>query len=216
MRSFGIILICYFTIVSNLYADAVNNRFKYPFYFGLTGGYGTTTWQGLVPPAKKQSFAMAMSTPKYVNESGALWGLFVGYEFIPYFALEVAYMRYPDAKITFDEESIFTFDHEGATDFITKTETVSLMGKIMMIIPHSDIRAYSSLGIAEVHRNDEMNDHWMGSPTFGAGLNYNFTEHLMGELGAIYTAGKGQSELNPVENYFPFVYGFFFRLAYRL
>lgn len=210
------LFMCYFTMISNLYADSANNKFKYPFYLGVTGGYGWTTWEGLVPPPEKQNIAMAMSTPTYVNEGGGLWGLFAGYELIPYFALEASYLKYPNAKVVFDPDSIFSFEHDGVTDFITKTETISLMGKIMMIIPHTDIRAYSSLGMADVHRYDQINDHWILSPTFGAGFNYNFTEHVMGEFGAIYTAGRGQSELNPVEDYFPFVYGVFFQLAYRL
>lgn len=73
-----------------------------------------------------------------------------------------------------------------------------------------------ALGLAEVHRSDEINTHWIGSPAFGAGLNYNFTDHIMGEFGANYTAGKGKSELNPVEDYFPFIYSVFFRLTWRM
>jgi hypothetical protein len=34
-------------------------------------------------------------------------------------------------------------------------------------------------------------------------------------VGAVYSAGKGVSELNPVEDYFPFLYSVFIRLAYR-
>jgi hypothetical protein len=212
---FWLFIVCGLTANSHVYAENVN-KFKYPFYIGVTGGYGRTTWQGLVPPEKRQSLAMAMSTPKYVNEGGALWGLFAGYEFLPSLALEASYMRYPDAKVEFDSASIFSFERNGLTQFITKTETVSLMGKIMMIIPHTDIRAYSSLGLAEVHRCDQINNHWRGSPTFGAGFNYNVTQHVMGELGAVYTAGFGQAELNPAEDYYPFLYSVFFRLAYRL
>lgn len=215
IRSLYLVVLCYLLAVGIVHADTSSNKYKYPFYIGALGGYGWTTWQGLVPPENKQNIAIAMSTPKNVTEGGALWGLFAGYEFFPYFALEMAYMRYPNAKVSFDEDSIFTFEHDGLTSFTTKTETVSLMGKIMMFIPRTDIRAYSSLGLAEVHRSDEINEHWVGSPTFGAGFNYNATEHIMAELGAVYTAGKGVSELNPVEDYFPFIYSVFIKLAFR-
>jgi hypothetical protein len=195
---------------------AVNtDKFKYPFYAGITGGYGCTTWQGLVPPDSKQNDAMVMSTPKFVEEGGVLWGVFAGYEFLPYFALEASYLRYPDATINFDSMSIFTYENEGVTSFTTKTETVSLMGKIMMMIPRTDIRVYSSLGLAEVHRSDMITNHWKGSPTFGAGLNYNFTPRIMGEFGGVYSAGQAQSELNPVMDYYPFLYSVYLRLAYR-
>lgn len=191
------------------------NKFKYPFYVGLSGGYGWTTWGGLVPPKNKQNFAMSMSTPTFVNEGGALWGAFAGYEILPTAAIEAAYMRYPNAKVTFDSTSLFTFVHNGRTYFTTRTEVVSLMGKIMLIIPRTDIRLYSSLGAAEVHRTDRLKDHWLLSPSFGAGVNYNVNECVMVELGASYAAGRGEPELSPAEDYFPFVYSVFLRLAYR-
>lgn len=191
------------------------NKFKYPFYFGVTGGYGWTTWQGLVPPPNRANAAIVMSTPTNVLEGGPLWGLFAGYEFLPYFALEASYLRYPDATVNFDPSSIFSFEHNGMTSFDTKTETVSVMAKVMMFIPRTEIRAYSSFGVGEVHRYDQLNNHWIISPTFGLGLNYNFTARIMTEVGAVYTAGKGQSELNPVQDYFPFLYSAFLQAAYR-
>lgn len=196
------------------YASA--NTVPHPFYFGVSGGYGWTTWQGLVPPRNRQNAAMAMSTPTYVTEGGALWGLFLGYELLPSFALEWAYFHYPNANVTFASDSIFSFEHNGMTQFTTKTETVSLIAKIIMEIPKTNIHAYSGLGLAEVHRSDELNDHWIGRPTFAVGLNYPITERVISELGANYTAGQGQSELNPVEDYFPFLYSVFLRLAYRV
>src|SRR3990167_6469109 len=194
----------------------VNDKFKYPFYLGITGGYGATTWEGLVPSKDNQNFAISMSTPQYVTEGGAIWGVVAGYEFVPYFALEAEYVRYPNATVTFDPSSLFTFEHDGLTAYVTHTETVSLMGKIMLIIPSTDIRAYSSLGVAEVHRSGLVNEGWITSPTFGAGFNYNFTDHVMSEFGANYTAGRGESELSPADDYFPFLYSVFLRLAYRL
>ena len=78
---------------------------------------------------------------------------------------------------------------------------------------HGCSRLFKSAG--QKHRSDQVNEHWIGRPSFGAGFNYNFTDHIMGELGAMYTAGQGQAQLNPVENYFPFLYSFFARVAYR-
>jgi hypothetical protein len=89
------------------------------------------------------------------------------------------------------------------------------MAKIMMVIPTTTIRAYSSIGLAEVHRSDEIKDLWMGRPNFGVGFNYDITDHIMAEIGGTYTAGQGQSELNPVQDYFPFLYSIIARIAYR-
>src|SRR5579863_8806230 len=86
-------------------ASLSNDNFNHPFYVGILAGYGTTTWQGLVPEENKQNLALCLSTPIHVTEGGVVWGLYAGYEFIPYFALEASYMRYPNAKINFDPES---------------------------------------------------------------------------------------------------------------
>jgi Outer membrane protein beta-barrel domain len=207
--------VCVLYSSSAIGSHSVNSISDNHFYIGVTGGYGWTTWGGLVPSKNNQNLAISISTPKFVNEGGALWGGFAGYEFYPYFDLEFAYMRYPNDKITFDPSSIFSFDHDGLTDFITHTETFSLMVKIMLMIPKTCIKAYSSFGAAEVHRKDQINNHYRTSPTFGLGLDYNVTPHIMTELGANYVAGYGESELNPAQDYFPFLYSVFFRLAYR-
>lgn len=196
-------------------AAPVCDNFCHPIYAGFTGGYGSTTWEGLVPAENKRNLAMAMSTPIDVTEGGALWGLFAGVEITPYFALEAAYNRYPNAKVRFDQDSIFTFDNNGASYFTTHTETLSASGKIMLVIPRTRVRVYSSAGIAAIHRWDKISDRNRGTPTFGLGLNYTITDQIMTELGMSYTAGYGASELEPVNDYMPFLYSGFLRLAYR-
>lgn len=191
------------------------NAFNYPFYAGIMGGYGKTTWKGLVPPKSQSSTAMMFSTPIKVNEGGGIWGIFVGYEPIPYFGIEASYNRYPNAKVEFDPTSLFVFKHDGHTDLNTHTETVALMAKIMMFIPCTDIRIFSSVGPSGTHRYDQVYDYWRLTPRFGAGINYNFTDHLMAELGANYTAGFGQSELDPAEHYMPFLYSAYLQFAAR-
>ena len=196
-------------------AEALDDgTFQHPLYIGATGGYGSTTWAGLVPAEENQNLAISLSTPIEVKEGGGVWGFFAGYEWTPYFALEAAYMRYPDAHVTFDPISLFSFINEGLDGFTTRTETVSAMAKIMLLIPNTHMRLYSSLGVAGVHREDMLKDRWRSSPTFGAGFNYHFAEHFMAEIGGNYTAGYGESQLNPTDVYFPFLYSGFVRLAY--
>ena len=190
--------------------------FPHPLYLGGIAGYGATTWEGLVPSPLNQNMAMNTSTPVMVREGGAVWGFFAGYELSPYFALEANYMRYPNAMISFDEESIFAFDNDGLIELNTSTATLSVMGKIMLIIPDTKVRAYSSFGAAEIHRWDDMTENKRLSPTFGLGLNYTIYDHVMMELGANYTAGYGESELNPAKDYVPFLYSGFLKLGYRI
>jgi hypothetical protein len=186
---------------------------QFPFYLGISGGYGTTTWNQLV--SRNQTAAMVLATPIRADEGGATWGIFGGYEFNPSFALEASFLRYPTAKIYFDPMSLFAFDH-GSTVLSTKTETLSLSGKFMVRLPHTAIRAYSSAGAAGIHRDDYVTKAWILGASFGVGFNYNINTHLMGEIGSTYTTGSGQSELDPAEHYLPFTYAIFARLAYRL
>ncbi len=194
---------------------ASDNAFQYPFYIGAIGGYGATTWVGLVPPKEKQNLAMSLTTPIEVDEGGAVWGFFGGYEVSPFFAIEASYMKFLDARVVFDEGSLFSFDNDELLEFTTRTETVNLMGKIMLIIPKTNIRLFSSIGATGIHREDLLRDEWRLRPTFGVGFNYNFTPHVMGEIGGNYTAGYGEAEINPTESYFPFLYSVTMRLAYR-
>lgn len=197
-------------------SEAKDEPFQYPLYIGITGGYGSTTWQNLVPPKENQNLAMSLSTPKVVGEGGIVYGVFGGYEFSPYFALEASYMRYPDAEVSFDEMSLFTFINNGETKFTTHTETLNIIGKLMLIIPRTKVRAFSSFGVANEHRRDILYHDWHLSPTFGVGFNTNVAPRLMLEVGANYTAGYGEAQLNPTEVYVPFLYSVFLRLAFRL
>ena len=196
--------------------DLLHERYRYPLYAGVSGGYGSTTWGGLVPAESNQNIAISISAPTAASEGGAVWGLFAGYEFTPFFAIETSYMKYPSATLSFDEMSLFAFDHNERTTFNTHTDTGAFIGKIMLVIPRTTIRAFSSAGVADVHRKDEINEVWRVSPTFGVGFNYNLTPHVMFEITNNYTAGYGESEIDPVKDYIPFLYSVFVRLAYRV
>lgn len=186
-----------------------------PFYFGVIGGYGSTTWEGLVPSRSNQNSALNLSTPVKVAEGGALWGLLTGIEFIPAFAIEVNYLNYSDARVLFDATSLFSFEHDDLLTLNSKTETLSLMAKVMLPIANTAFRFYSSAGAAGIHRADIVIDDWRLSPTFGVGLNYRFGKHLMAELGGNYTAGYGESQLSPTDSFYPFLYSITGRLAFR-
>jgi opacity protein-like surface antigen len=194
-----------------------DDKFRYPFYVGIASGYGSTIWSGLIPPPNKLSATLALSTPIEVTEGGTIWGFFAGYEIIPQFAVETSYTRYPLAKISFSTRSIFSFQNHGRVSFSTMTDSYSLVGKFMVIIPRTTVRVYSDAGVAAVHRADIDTpvNHWRASPTFGVGLNYNFSPRVMADLGANYTGGYGESELTPANDYVPFLYSVYLRLGYR-
>ena len=188
---------------------------QHPFYIGAIGGYGSTTWQGLVPSKENQNIALKLSTPINVEEGGSTWGIMTGYEFTPFFAIEANYIHYNDANVNFDPISLFSFLHDGLETLPTKTESISLMGKLMVPIPHSKMKIFSSAGVAGVHRKDIAVNGWRPGPSFSAGVNYSFTEKIMGEVAGNYTAGYGESQLSPVDTYFPFLYSVTVHLIYR-
>ncbi len=204
-----------FSSISAAYAvDKSEQLFSHPFYFGGVGGWGSTTWQGLVPKAENQNWAISLSTPVAVEEGGGVWGLTLGYELTPSFAFEANYMAFPDAKITFDEYSLYSFQ-ENSLILNTKTQTASLSAKLMLIVPKTSVRLFSSAGVAGVFRQDQINNSYRVSPTFGFGINVLLTERILAEIGTNYTAGYGESEINPVLDFVPFLYSVFAKVAFR-
>lgn len=210
-------LSCFFTssIINARSTPKVDDVFEYKAYVGAMGGYGSTLWDGLVPTNDNQNAAMNISTPTAVNEGGGVWGLVLGYEITPYFALEANYMHYPKAEVFFDEASLFAFDHDGETSLNTNTDTYSMLAKFMLILPSSNIRVYSSAGAARVERKDFIAEDYRLSPSFGLGVNANLTKRIMAEIGLNYTAGYGESEINPANDYVPFLYSVVAKVAYR-
>src|SRR3990167_10206170 len=140
-----LILVVGFVCKIGVAGTAVDTKdiFKYKFYAGGVGGSGYTTWSGLVPLVENQNNAMSLSTPIQVDEGGGVWGVFAGYEITPFFAIEANYMSFPDAFITFDEDSLFAFEQNGMTVLKSKTRTASAMAKIMLIIPKTSLRIFS-------------------------------------------------------------------------
>lgn len=190
---------------------------KYHWYVGGLAGFGTTTWGALAPnPNLKEYNSLIQSTPTKVSEGGAIYGGLVGYEFSPYFAVEAAYMRYPNAIIHSDPNYSFLVDEYNVSEFSTQTETVNVLAKVMVFVPGTNgVRFYSGIGGAGVHRKDILLDGWKFTPAFALGFNYNFTEHIMAELAGTFTAGYGEPRLIAALGYYPFLYSGQAKLAYR-
>ncbi|WP_454783971.1 hypothetical protein [Legionella sp. WA2024007413] len=205
-----------FLFLSTPYCLAeTENLPHHPFYIGAIGGFGSTTWTGLVPTKENQNVALMLSTPTDVEEGGSVWGVMAGYEFTRYFAIEVNYVHFPEANVFFDPISLFSFEHDGLDTLASQTETLTLMGKLMVPIPHSQMKIFSGAGVAGVHRKDIVVDDWRPGPAFSVGVNYNFTERIMGEIAGSFTAGYGESQLNPADAYYPFLYSIAGHLIFR-
>lgn len=193
-------------------AQAVN----YPWFVGGAVGGGSTTWEGLVPEQSDQNAALNLSTPIQTDEGGFVWGVAAGVEIFKNFQFQMDYTHYPKALITFDKDSLFSIDHEDQTSFSSNTYTWSMQVKFLVPWEASKLRLFSSGGVAWLARRDDLLEQDIVSPTFGLGLNYELSPHTMAELAFSYTAGNGKSELNPAEDFMPFLYAGLFKLYYRM
>lgn len=207
-----------FTIVAlflSMQPIFASNVVENPWFIGGLLGFGSTTWSGLVPPPASQNSAMAMATPVYAEEGGLLWGVAGGVEAFQNFQLQFDYMHYPNANVYFDSFSIFS-ENTGSTQLTSSTYTWSVQGKFLVPWQDTNLRFFAAGGAAWLSRRDELLEQDLVTPTFGLGLNYGFTPHLMGEVAFSYTAGNGQSELSPADHYMPFLYGVFARVFLRM
>lgn len=207
-------MVIFLMSLQQAFADLPRVQDHHNFYIGPMIGYGATTWDILVPANSHSNMAMKLSTPVNAEEGGFAWGVFGGVEINDYFAIESAYTHYPKSTIHFDEISLFSFDHNDRTYFSSETDTINLMAKLMVHVPDTSLRAYSSFGVAGVRRFDELFKTWRISPTFGAGINLKKSTSLMFELGGQYTAGYGESQLSPADRFVPFLYSVFVRMGY--
>ncbi|WP_367606175.1 outer membrane beta-barrel protein [Legionella sp. W05-934-2] len=214
MQKLVFILLIFLGIQGPINAKDARTSENHRFYFGVLGGAGSTTWRGLVPNLENQNMALSISTPIEAKEGGAVWGGFVDYELSPYFAMEANYIRFPNATVTFDPWSLFAFNNHGQTQLTTKTDTLSVLAKVMMKIANSNWRLYSGAGVSRLHRRDFVVDKSSYSPTFIVGMNTPIHPHFLAEISGQYTAGYGESNLNPSDTYMPFLYAIMVKLAY--
>lgn len=196
-------------------APAPDHFCNHPFYFGLGTGFGSTTWYGLIPSRENLNDAILLSTPIRVEEGGAIYGLYSGFEFSPHFAIEAMYWRYPRAKVIFSQDSLFAFDHEDRTEFNTETQNIAIQVKVLLPVADTPFRFFTAAGVAKIYRDDEITKQSLVSPTFSIGFHCDFDPHWLGQFGFNYTAGYGTSEIHPANGYIPFLYSGFLGLAYR-
>lgn len=187
-----------------------------PWFIGAAGGFGSTTWQGLVPNSEHQNSAMSLSTPIDVQEGGGLWGGVAGVEPFQNFQIQFDYLQYPKATVYFDKDSLYSIDNNDSTEFSSTTHTWSIQGKFLVPWEDTKLRLFAGGGVAWMARRDDLLEQDIVTPTFALGLNYLINPRWMVEGVFSYTAGYGESELNPSAHYMPFLYGVFARLMYRL
>jgi len=180
-------------------------------YVGGTLGYGSTDWNQLTCQTCDPDDFLLASVPKSADDSGLAWGFFAGYQINPNFTMELAYTRFARTSVYFVDDNLYDL-----TTLNTNTSSVTLVGKVLVPIMSSGVSGFADAGIAVIHRSDVLTNVSRVEPTFGIGAMYDLSKRILGEIGFQFTPGFGRSEIDPVNDYVPFVYVLYARLAYRV
>lgn len=221
MRIVTAVLLCLLSIKVNAgHASRLPEELTtHPFSLGIMTGYGSTTWGNLVgkhDPEATQFTIDALNDvmPIEANEGGAAWGMFLGYEFSPFFGLEGSYIQYPKATVRFKSGGAFSARHGGLNHFSTKTSTLSLLGRVLINIPNTKVRIYSGTGVASLKRKDVLRDDSIITPNFVLGANYRIEPQVLAEIGAYFTVGHAEVTNESVNEFIPFLYSLMLKVAY--
>lgn len=185
---------------------------KYPLYFGVAGGYGSTNWHQLKGTDPLSKF----NNPRSVKEGGETWGVFAGYQFTNHFAVEAEYYHLHKAELGFGSLSVICPSLSSGCTVTTHTDAVSLMAKYIIPIFNTGLFTFASVGGTWIHRSDRIAETNSNiSPAFGAGIGYPINKHLFIEADFDVLLGHIISETLPVQDYIPFIYAANLKLGYR-
>jgi hypothetical protein len=183
---------------------------KHPLIIGVGTGYGNTDWQFLT---SKNPMAQ-LSSPDSAKDQGIAENLFLAYQFSPRFLLEASFTHFSTSFVHFVKGNIYDPNYNAFT-LKSHTQTINFSSQLSLPIQHSKFFIYSSLGASITHRNDKLNNRWHLGPLFGGGIGYEPTKKTFTEFGFDYTAGYGEAEVNPANDYIPFTYYIYFQVGTR-
>lgn len=186
-----------------------------PFYVGGGIGYGSTDWAP-VSSAHASFIPLEFELPLEAKDSGLLKTLFFGYHVLPQIAIEARYQRYPMTTVYFSKLAEKEYPElAGSTHMDSDTSSLALIAKyFVQFSPQYKITSYADLGGTYIFRQDLIAKISRLTPTFGLGVNYNFTPSIQSAIEFNYTAGYDTAVENPVRSYIPFLYAVEFRLIY--
>lgn len=185
------------------------------FYAGFLLGYGSTDWNQIACHNCVGTMnALALNgTPMSAEDTGFAWGLFVGYQPKPYFAIEGTFVRYKDAYITFSEFNLYPGN---LTDLTSQTHSYSLVMKFLVPLARPNVKAFADAGMVVVHRMDKLANVARVGGSFGVGVMADLSQRVLAEMGFQFSTGFGKSEVLPANDYVPFIYIIYGRLGYRI
>ena len=194
-------------------------------YVGFNLGGGSTEWKYLVDTKDSGGPESTLgATPDSVTEGGPSWGVVIGYLVGKNFAIELQYIDFANSTIVFGNYGVYqqltdcttpSDSSTGTCKMVSKTDAYSLSGKFLVQVGKTHMRAFAAVGGGLVQRTDVINHVSAIAPYMSAGLDYNFNRHWILESGFQYYTGFGASEVDPVDDFIPFAWDAYARLAYQ-
>ena len=192
-------------------AFTATNLFASHYYAGVLGGYGNTNWSRIATSDP----TLSTSLPISADDDGATWGLFVGDDFSQYFGVELRFQHFADSKISFAQYNEYSSEAEGFPAFTMTSTTTSYQLLSKIHVPVSQlVQAYSILGVGATHRSDILRDTTGLAGIFGAGMQYQMSQHVASSFEFDFATGDATVDLKPAQEYIPFLTSFIYKLSY--
>ncbi|MBY0377228.1 MAG: hypothetical protein K2Q33_01525, partial [Gammaproteobacteria bacterium] len=154
------------------------------------------------------------SLPSDAQDSGNVWGFFIGDNIAKNYGVELRYQKFATSKISFTQYN----EYSPAPDFPafsinSETDSYSLLG-ILRIPVNNIIELYSVIGGAYTQRKDPLANVSGIGGVFGGGTRIIFNNHFSSSLEFDFVTGNAPINLRPAESYLPFLTSLNYKLIY--
>ena len=184
-------------------------------YWGVSSGFGSTTWSQIVTPRNDPSDPSrpynpaVLSAPIGAKEGGVAWRVLFGDRLLKNFSVQLEYTHFPRSTFTIAAYSLYPQFKGKSTPTVipTRTDAVDVLGKFYITPPHlMRTHFFADLGVSYTRRRDMLDRGGSLGAVFGCGANYDVSDGYKLTVDAQVNTGYGKSELLPADDYIPFVY----------
>lgn len=185
------------------------------YYAGVLTGYGNTNWSKITT----NNDFLTVSLPNSSNGEGLTWGVFVGDDFNEHFGAELRFQHFADTRVGFAQYNDYaTPDVNGvaqAFSMTSVTTSMQLLSRMRVAVNQAKtLQAYSVLGVSATHRSDTLRQGTGVGGVFGAGMQYQMTQHFASSLEFNFVTGDASVDLKPAVAYIPFLTSFIYKVSY--
>lgn len=206
---------CFSLALGLVAALTATNSLASHYYAGVLTGYGNTNWSRITT----NNDFLTVSLPSSSNGEGVTWGVFVGDDFSEHFGAELRFQHFADTRVDFAEFNNYaTPAADGiapAFNMTSVTTSIQLLSRMRVAINHAKtLQAYSVLGASATHRSDVLRHGTGIGGVFGAGMQYQMSQHLASSLEFNFVTGSASVDLKPAQTYIPFLTSCVYKVSY--